>query len=147
MRTRCPGSTFRGLARLEAYRWIINGRGYANVVEVESREESVWGMVYALTPRDEARLDVNEGVPVAYTKEMMQVEFWPVKGREDGGGKLDVSGEPPEQTEMLVYVDRVRVEPDVPKKEVSLLVVRRLSWCLFCVWWCADRVRDSISIA
>lgn len=76
MRTRCPTSTYLGVARLNDYKWIINDRGYANVVSSPSANSSekkyahtVFGLVYALLPTDESRLDRNEGVPHAYTKE------------------------------------------------------------------------------
>jgi len=75
MSLRCPGSTYRGLARLPSHRWIINSRGYANVVFSNSTSDVVWGMVYALQPSDEKRLDRNERVPYAYTKEILSVVF------------------------------------------------------------------------
>lgn len=75
-RTRCPTSTYLGVARLNDYKWIINDRGYANVVSSPSANSSekqyahsVFGLVYTLLPTDESRLDRNEGVPHAYTKE------------------------------------------------------------------------------
>jgi gamma-glutamylcyclotransferase len=78
MSTRCPSSAYLGIARLPNYRWIINDRGYANVVVVSSSTSSsstptksepkskysdvVYGLVFSLTPPDESRLDRNEGV-------------------------------------------------------------------------------------
>jgi len=112
MSLRCPTSAYRGLARLPSYRWIINARGYANVVSSNSTSDVVWGMVYALQPSDEARLDRNEGVPEAYTKEILTIDFWP----SDGVKAVDVSAEP-ERKGMLVYVDRKRVEESVAKEE------------------------------
>ena len=71
-------------------------------------------MIYALTPTDEARLDANEGVPFAYTKEVMSVDFWPAAT----GGKSDaVGGQGAEKRKVLVYIDRVRVEEGVPRAE------------------------------
>ena len=101
---------------MNGYRWIINDRGYANVVEVSNENttssDEVWGLVYALSKPDEAGLDVNEGVPFAYTKEHMMVDFWPVQK----GGPPSVE-DVAEKVEMLVYIDRKRVKEDVPKKE------------------------------
>lgn len=111
MLLRCPTSSYMGIARLNGYRWIINERGYANVVETfdstKSPANEVWGLVFSLQPSDEDKLDVNEGVPEAYTKEDLEVEFWSTN---NGDAK-------PEVTQMLVYIDRKRLEPDVPKKE------------------------------
>lgn len=108
MRRRCPSSVYLGVARLRSngssrWRWVINERGYANVVEIptssfvatahEGQEQEkdgdgdehdendvVYGIVYALPPApsaDEESLDAAEGVPVAYGKEYHAVDFWP----------------------------------------------------------------------
>ncbi|KAJ9635778.1 hypothetical protein H2201_000228 [Coniosporium apollinis] len=121
MAQRCPTSEYLGIARLPNYRWIINDRGYANVIQcrvpsdTKDPVEEVYGLVYSLLENDEMRLDVNEGVPVAYTKEFLETEFWPAeKGGE--GGRVNVTRES-QRTEMLVYIDRERTEDDVPKKE------------------------------
>lgn len=113
---RCPASPYIGIARLNGYRWLINDRGYANVVEPASDDKSdsdaVWGLVYSLEADDERRLDLNEGVPYAYTKELLTVDYWPVSN----GSKPETDEEAVEK-EMLVYIDRKRVKPDKPKKE------------------------------
>jgi gamma-glutamylcyclotransferase len=120
MSTRCPNSTYLGIARLNNYRWIINDRGYANVVELSKNstspskyEDVVYGLVFSLSPTDELRLDKNEGVPVAYTKELLLVDFWPGTISK----KIDTSNTPTSTKAMLVYIDRQRVRPDKPRKE------------------------------
>jgi gamma-glutamylcyclotransferase len=153
MQDRCPNSTFLGIARLDNFRWIINERGYANVVEVKETarqrqnavdqshaafdEESmgqkenystqVWGLVYSLQPSDEASLDRSEGVPLAYTKEIIGCEFWPAvdNDHQDGSSKLvdDGIGKEPEKSDMMVYINRNAVTPSKPKVEY----VRRMN--------------------
>lgn len=118
MDIRCPTSTYLGVARLNNYRWMINDRGYANVVEVSSASSSnyknvVFGLVYSLEAEDEKRLDRNEGVPIAYTKEDLECDFWEAKD----GAKVDVSKSPTESKKMLVYIDRKRTTDDKPKEE------------------------------
>jgi gamma-glutamylcyclotransferase len=128
MEQRCPHSEYKGVARLNNYKWLINERGYANVVQIPRHkteteessppsakpyEDEVWGLVYTLQPSDEARLDRNEGVPVAYTKEWLVCDFWPV---EDGSGPANVTAEP-ERVDMLVYINREQVTASAPKKE------------------------------
>ena len=136
MQLRCPTSQYLGVARLPNYRWIINDRGYANVVEREDTAEAedqtaaqaaaeadnsntatdaVYGLLYSLLPLDEARLDVNEGVPEAYTKETLGVDFWASDPRVEDGW-VDVSG-PAQGRDALVYIDRKRVMESRPKKE------------------------------
>ena len=112
MSLRCPSSQFLGVGRLPEYCWIINDRGYANVVSATS-EASVYGLVYSLTPSDEGALDRNEGVPYAYTKEILPVNFW---GSKDGSVLVDI-GMDAETREVLVYIDRKRTNDDKPKEE------------------------------
>ncbi|KAG8628334.1 hypothetical protein KVT40_004207 [Elsinoe batatas] len=116
MRLRCPDSKYLGVARLNGYRWIINDRGYANVVGVSEADMTTidysYGLLYCLSPSDEARLDGNEGVPVAYTKEYLEVDFW-----ESREGKPVDHSEKSEKVKMLVYISRDRTKPDKPKHE------------------------------
>lgn len=141
MRTRCPSSTYLGIARLNNHTWHINERGYANVVATPppssppasqpqpQPQPHVYGLVYRLSPPDEARLDRNEGVPTAYEKAFLPVDYWPA----DTPFPLSSSSSPPSSTfparittsnppadpqrEMLVYIDRRRVGRGVPKAE------------------------------
>ncbi|KAI6782529.1 Gamma-glutamylcyclotransferase-like protein [Emericellopsis cladophorae] len=74
MKRRCPNSKYIGRARLTNYRWQINERGYANVLE----EDGHWvdGLVYEINPVDEAKLDINEGVSKnAYMKRSLKVHL------------------------------------------------------------------------
>lgn len=73
----------------------------------------MFGLVYSLTPSDERALDVNEGVPYAYTKEILSVDFWASK---NGSQPINVKSVG-DKAGMLVYVDRERTEDDVPKDE------------------------------
>ncbi|KAK4039363.1 hypothetical protein C8A01DRAFT_47155 [Parachaetomium inaequale] len=105
MSLRCPSSPFTGLARLPGYKWFINARGFANIApattskEAEKKEEEeVWGLVYDLSPTDEAQLDRNEGVPYAYEKRLVPVEFWPTTTTTDGEKEV-------QKVEMLIYID------------------------------------------
>ncbi|AEO54570.1 hypothetical protein MYCTH_2297267 [Thermothelomyces thermophilus ATCC 42464] len=89
MSLRCPSSTYVGIGRLCGYEWFINARGYANIAPSakdggpggqepgQEFDGEVWGLVYELTHDDEARVDANEGVPYAYEKQTIPVEFWP----------------------------------------------------------------------
>jgi Gamma-glutamyl cyclotransferase, AIG2-like len=76
MSKRCPQSRFVGRARLYQYHFQINERGFANVVPTRNPESFVDGLCYRLTIDDEERLDRSEGVPTAYQKQMLDVEFF-----------------------------------------------------------------------
>jgi gamma-glutamylcyclotransferase len=136
MHLRCPSAQYIGLAKLTGYKWIISQRGYANVVETSSSSASkkngkddgeydnvVYGMLYSLTPSDEEKLDKNEGVPIAYTKEDLECDIWLHQpGPVDPAfphliNPIDTTTEPSETKELLVYVDRVRVEEGESREE------------------------------
>ncbi|CAG7563009.1 unnamed protein product [Fusarium equiseti] len=133
MRQRCPYSTPVGLAYLKGWKWIINTRGYANVVQLPidsdddtpdaesnkqltdkgkekatnkvEEEEGVYGLLYLVPAQDEERLDGYEGVPWAYQKFQVDVKWATATGDED------------ETLRALVYVDEMRVDEDLPKEE------------------------------
>ncbi len=118
MRARCPSSTYVGIGILRGWTWIINARGYANLVAAPSSESGTctdltYGLVYELPLEDESRLDGYEGVPWAYTKELHPIELWEEQDA-TSFKPLTTSGT---MKQALVYIDRVRTEEDRPKEE------------------------------
>lgn len=124
MRQRCPYSTPIGLGYLEGWKWLINERGFANVVQIDesdsddstdkgksiastAKDEGVYGLLYLLPPEDEELLDAYEGVPFAYQK--FQVEL--IWERDAGGEYVG------EMQRALVYIDIERVKEDKPREE------------------------------
>ncbi|KAJ7286058.1 Butirosin biosynthesis, BtrG-like protein [Mycena rebaudengoi] len=99
MDKRCPDNKFLGTARLADWRFIINGRGYANLIP--SKGDGVYAFLYELSASDEEALDGYEGVPHSYVKQTLPVEYF---GGKDYGevrqGKRIVDA--------LVYIDVVR---------------------------------------
>jgi hypothetical protein len=74
MNKRYPGFKVADRAVLKDYRWIINTRGFANVIP--SKGDFVEGVLYWLTEDDENRLDKKEGVASgSYRKEELVVLF------------------------------------------------------------------------
>jgi gamma-glutamylcyclotransferase (GGCT)/AIG2-like uncharacterized protein YtfP len=55
-----PGARALGIGRLENHRLAIGGSGYGTLLPAPGRE--VWGLLWSLTPTDEAALDQFEGV-------------------------------------------------------------------------------------
>ena len=137
MKRRCPNSKYIGRARLANYRWQINERGYANVTEAEGHW--VDGLVYEIDEKDEARLDINEGVSKnAYAKIYMPVLLHraqsalyrrPTSWIVDKGGPAKVchsarpvvqkpaANQKHWQQEVLVYASLTHVEDSLPKEE------------------------------
>ncbi|MCJ1288130.1 hypothetical protein MMC26_007485 [Xylographa opegraphella] len=115
MHARCPNSKFLGVGLLKGWKWIINRRGYANIVATQEAwspavpDRYVYGLVYALSPADENSLDGYESVPDAYTKENVSISFWP-EGQE-------VAGDAAQEAVVLVYVDRKRTVDAMPRTE------------------------------
>lgn len=90
MASRCPTATYHSFGVIRNCTWVIGPRGYANIVPSQNPQDIVYGMLYTMLPSDEATLDVAEGVPYAYVKQMMPVQLLPP----DSG-----------TVEALVYVD------------------------------------------
>ena len=105
MARRCPESKLVGLGILKGWKWFINTRRYANIIR--SSEDLVYGLVYEISPTDEANLDREEGVPRSYTKETVEIELQPAVG----GKKSLVQG--------LVYIDEKRVKDGEPWEEYT----------------------------
>ncbi|KAK8121976.1 hypothetical protein PG984_010646 [Apiospora sp. TS-2023a] len=133
MKARCPSAVPVGLGHLPGWTWIINQRGYANIVQessspaatatagaaataTETEAAGVYGVLYTLPPIDEAELDRCEGVPTAYEKATLDVEV--VTAHDPSSGEANEYTQF-EQTQLptLVYVDYQRVEADRPKAE------------------------------
>lgn len=123
MRSRCPGAVAVGLAFLPGYDFIINERGFANVVPSNSartttpgdgrgRGGGVYGVLYRLaSPAEKERLDRYEGVPWAYEDLVLDVEQLP------SGMPAVPAGASGSTVRALVYVDRARVKPSAPRAE------------------------------
>jgi len=60
MKSRCPGSELMGIAVLAGYRFMINSRGVATIVE--DPVLSVHGMLWRISEENERALDRYEGV-------------------------------------------------------------------------------------
>lgn len=135
MRARCPGAKAVGLGYLPGYEFIINERGFANVVllppspspstsgttttTTTTTTSGVYGVLYRLaSAAEKARLDGYEGVPLAYEDLVLDVEQQQQQQLSSSSGS---SGSAPKKVVMvvraLVYVDRRRVTPSAPRAE------------------------------
>ena len=128
MKQRCPSSTYIGVGILRGWTWIINARGYANLVAAPASEPTttdniIYGLVYELPPQDESLLDGFEGVPWAYTKEAHPIELW----EEVNGEKSEPLTTPGTMVKALVYIDRIRIQKDKPKEEYIGRMQRAIS--------------------
>ncbi|RYP04290.1 hypothetical protein DL764_004553 [Monosporascus ibericus] len=87
MQYRCPNSPPVALAHLPGWTWLINERGYANIVRIDRKtlqaqkgpvnavptaDHGVYGVLYKLDLKDETMLDVCEGVSWAYKKSYLE---------------------------------------------------------------------------
>ncbi len=76
MKERCPGSKYLGVARLNGYKLDftkmsrIRGGGVADIVE--SADDCVYGILYAITDEDLVELDRKEGYPRIYTRQTVK---------------------------------------------------------------------------
>lgn len=135
MRSRCPGAAAVALAFLPGYDFIINERGFANVVPSTSTTISaatttpgdeargkdgggVYGVLYRLaSPAEKERLDGYEGVPWAYEDLVLDVEQLPPGGEVPAVPAGAAGSSSSSTVRALVYVDRARVKPSAPRAE------------------------------
>ncbi|GAW12847.1 hypothetical protein ANO14919_022180 [Xylariales sp. No.14919] len=136
MATRCPNSYYVGRAVLPDYRWLINERGFANIVPASGY--TVHGLVYELGAGDEARLDRSEGVSKrAYSKDYLPLLLHrapralriPTQSLVEDGGPERVTGALQLQmtsarkhraylhSKVLVYISYDYVAPGDPRTE------------------------------
>lgn len=74
MTARCPDSRRLGAAVLPGYRWIIAADGYANAVV--SPADVIEGVLFDLSPADEANLDICEEVGAGcYARHVVAVQY------------------------------------------------------------------------
>ncbi|KAK4213457.1 hypothetical protein QBC37DRAFT_422925 [Rhypophila decipiens] len=131
MAKRCPGSSFMGRGTLQGYRWQINQRGVANIVEAPS--DSVEGLVFSVTAKDERALDRNEGVakkfyerqdlritlqehPLRMNQKTSQVARWLEHNRDNLDANIDLSHSRQETRPALVYISD-KYKEDGPIRE------------------------------
>jgi gamma-glutamylcyclotransferase len=126
---RCPNAKYVGIARLRHWRWQINERGYANVVEApqvpfdenlakwlgplmgdsvdeqDLRQDNLrtYGMVYELSDEDVKKLDQWEDVPYSYERQEATVELW--QRKEGQTGKLNILRRG-KRVNVMFYCDR-----------------------------------------
>ncbi|KAK0210972.1 Butirosin biosynthesis, BtrG-like protein [Desarmillaria ectypa] len=105
MNLRCPENNFLSVGLLKEWRWIINGRGYANVVPSKEAGDGVYGFLYKINAKDEKVLDQYEGVSTSYQKKILPVMLLGTDGKDDT------------IIHCLVYVDTGRVLDSIPKDE------------------------------
>jgi hypothetical protein len=69
-----------GKGRIDGYRWQINQRGVANIVECEGNY--VEGLIYQIDAKDKRQLDRSEGVALGfYDEEYLHTLFWSLPNR------------------------------------------------------------------
>ncbi|KAK2050812.1 hypothetical protein LZ31DRAFT_537420 [Colletotrichum somersetense] len=131
MALRCPSSVPVGLAHLAGHTFIINSRGYANVVRsiapgddapappTDPAGPGVYGVLYTLPPADEAALDMCEGVPYAYQKHNLPVTVVSIAAAASPALSHDGDTGPQKGASVtaLVYVDGERAAPSSPRAE------------------------------
>ncbi|KAK8104238.1 uncharacterized protein PG998_011271 [Apiospora kogelbergensis] len=123
MRARCPNAVPLGLGHLRGWHWLINERGFANIVKdpvathapLADSLPGVYGVLYSLPPNDEDVLDMYEGVPTAYEKEILEVDVV----QDGSSGSMEATGFPEGVGSLsaLVYIDYHRVKADRPRAE------------------------------
>ncbi|KAI1762455.1 hypothetical protein GGR53DRAFT_501527 [Hypoxylon sp. FL1150] len=91
MARRCPQSTLYARGKLCSYKWQINHRGVANIVESKP-EDAVEGLLFFVSRSDVTSLDRNEGVAKGfYSKRYLSIEVEPLLVEPPLSAKSDIS--------------------------------------------------------
>lgn len=78
MADRCPDSRLFAVGILRSYKWEINSRGVANVIQ-GNREDFVEGIMFTVSPDDVRALRLHEGVDAQlYCEREFDVEVEPI---------------------------------------------------------------------
>ena len=77
MAHRCPGAKIVGTGKIEGYNLLFRGRAYSAVATVEKGrpKSTVPVLVWEINKRHEEALDIYEGFPNLYTKELIPVQM------------------------------------------------------------------------
>ena len=76
MAYRCPDATIVGRAVVNDYELLFKGSKTGSYATIEPKKGGkVPVLVWSITPKDEARLDMYEGFPTFYYKKDLQVEI------------------------------------------------------------------------
>ncbi|NLN91995.1 MAG: gamma-glutamylcyclotransferase [Candidatus Hydrogenedens sp.] len=134
MAERCPMAKLVGKAWLPGYRLFINQRGYANVLS-EVQAQTI-GLLWELTPEDEASLDLYEGCHRdIYTKCYCTVT--------DEDGK---------EEEALVYIDKKNHRFGYPEQDYIERIIAAAKkhdfpeyYQAMLQFWCDKKIRKDLN--
>ena len=116
MAARCPDSRLFGKGILRNYKWQINNRGGANVIE-GNREDFVEGIVFTVSPRDIQTLRVCEGVQQGfYAEKKLEVQVKRLPDTALEGRKVADAAEV-----LASYKSELRSTETNPSAEVAIL--------------------------
>lgn len=76
MAYRCPDAQVVGYATIQDYELLFKGSGSGNYATIEPKEGSkVPVLVWSISKRDEASLDMYEGFPTFYYKKELEIDI------------------------------------------------------------------------
>ena len=78
LRARAPSARVLGVARLDRYRLMWHkagqdGSAKCDIVETGDAQDTVWGVLYAMTANDKVRVDAAEGLGRGYELKALRV--------------------------------------------------------------------------
>lgn len=119
LQSRCPGSLYVGVSRLQGWKFIITELGFGNIVRAGD-DDVVYGSLYFLTRQHEKALDQAELIKVGeddhrtwHVKQNVKVQRISESGNVEG-----------DEVEAMTYIDVDRTVPGIASKE-NLTFLRR----------------------
>lgn len=121
LQQRCPGALYIGLARLQAWRFIISETGFGNIVPGKD-DDVVYGSLHFLTRQHEAALDKSEEVPNWHQKKNIKVTRLAAKQEAGDIQLVDL-----DEIEVMTYIDFERTTEGHISKEYIFLMRKALA--------------------
>ena len=104
---RCPNAKYIGPAILEDFKFIIDQKGYASIIQ--SLDSNVYGVLWAVSPEDFERLDLREGLNIgSYRKENIHVTPCLLPFDEKLDVIIYISNRPQGKVPALGYIETIR---------------------------------------
>lgn len=76
MAVRCPTAKVKGVGKIKGWKLVFRGNDGNAVATIEpSEDEEVPVLLWEIKPKDETALDIYEGYPRLYRKEIINVNF------------------------------------------------------------------------
>jgi len=132
MQARCPDARFFSVAHLSGYRLAFGGfsqtrGGGVATIRPDHKGGRTAGVLFEMTPDDWRKLDVYEGYPSIYRREVVQVfnpAGWPIQAQVYIRNQFDAKAPAPAYRRIIEYGYKFHCLP-IPQLQLALAECQR----------------------